>query len=244
MSVRRAASILAVALLACTPELEPIRWQGFDADELREAFASPTGVVDEDSANEVAEAIVELEQPYRVLEAYLRLVFAAAEGGDGAAAIRVPRAVEGTNVYLLIACPGPAGSEPFEHGRVRIDSDRLTLAALEQLTIEGQVLLTFEACEIDGWVFEGGGPGHYFAETAELLATPTLTAERLADGALFEVVEPIFYGSDQASALFTLGSGETLTLDWFTDVDELRLRGRNGALLCTTAGGELSCAPP
>jgi len=75
--------------------------------------------------------------------------------------------------------------------------------------------------------------------------TKTLVEAARSRDRAYELREPVLWSAgDRVSALFELSSGETLALDWHLTTTELRLRGRNGELVCTIAGGSLECALP
>lgn len=239
--------VMALAL-GCTPELEPIRWQPIDIDALREAIANPTGTVDEAGADQVAAAIVQRHEPYRVLANYLHEVFIDDEAGTADPVRVLPQALEGTSVYVLVACPGPVGStrSPFSHGSMRIDSPTLDAEMISSLDFGGQLRLSFTACEIEDLVFAGVARAYHGSDPAELGVVPQLTvARRDQADAVYRLLEPVLWDApDRFSALFELSSGETLALDWYATHPELRLRGNNGALVCEIVGAELECVPP
>ena len=245
--MRRLCATLVLAL-GCTPELEPIRWQPIDIDALRQAIAEPTGFVDEASANEVAAAIVQRNEPYRVLAEYLHGVFMGAEAGEVGPPWLVPQALAGTSVYVMVACPGPLDdfAEPFAHGSMRIDSPTLDAEVISTFAVRGQLRLSFTACEIDEYVFEGTARAFHDSDPHELGLTPELDVAWLAQpDQPYTLREPVLLdAAGRVSALFELSSGETLALDWYVTQVELHLRGRNGELLCTIVDSSLDCVPP
>jgi hypothetical protein len=245
---RRCVLLLLGLVLGCTPELEPIRWEQVDVDALREAIANPTGLVDERNTDEVAGTIVQREAPYRVLSSYLQAVFAGAQPDRAAPVWVVPQALDGTSVYVLVACPGPRDAEaaPFRYGSMRIDSPTLDDDVISTLGIRGQLRLSFAACEVDDFTFEGIAPAFHDSDPQEFGFVPNLEVMRSdAPGSIYQLREPIFWGAaDRISALFELSSGETLVLDWYAGGSALRLRGRNGELNCAVADQSLECVPP
>ncbi len=245
---RRRGLIGLALMLGCTPELEPIHWDAVDIEALREAIANPTGIVDEASADEVGAAVVQRNEPYRVLSDYLHGVFVGDMSGDEGPVWVLPQALDGTSVYLIVACPGPLGADapPFSRGSVRVDSPTLDAEVVSTFAVQGQLRLSFTACEIADYTFDGVAPAFHTAEPLALGFVPTLDFFRADQpDAVFELHEPVLWdASDRISVLFELDSGETLTLDWLAAQVELRLRGRNGELICTIAGSSLECVPP
>lgn len=235
--------------LGCTPELEPIRWDGIDVAGLRQAIASPTGIVDEASADEVAAAIVQRQEPYRVLSDYLHQVFESDVEDAAGPTWVIPQALDGTSVYVLVACPGPLGDEapPFSQGSMRIDSPTLSADLISTFAIRGQLLLSFSNCMIDDYSFNGVAPAFHDSELRELGVVPQLEVVRDGGGEpSYALREPILVdaAAERVSALFELDSGDTLALDWSPTQLALRLRGRDGALVCTIVGELLECVPP
>jgi hypothetical protein len=237
-----------VLALGCTPELEPIRWEAIDVEALREAIAQPTGDVDEATSNEVGAAIVQRHEAQRVLAEYLHSVFVGAESGDQQPPHVAPQALDGTSVYLLVACPGPLGDyeQPFAHGSMRVDSPTLDAEVLSTLFVRGQLRSSFSDCRIDEYVFDGVARIFIDTEPSELGFVPELEVVRLrTPDEPYELREAMLWdAAGRVSALFELRSGKTLVLDWHVHEPELRLRGRNGELLCAVVGGSLKCDPP
>lgn len=238
-----------VVALGCTPELEPIHWEAIDMDALREAIARPTADVDEANSNEVGAAIVQHHEAQRVLAEYLHTVFLGAESGDRQPPYVAPQALDGTSVYLLVSCPGPlsdAHQQPFAHGSMRVDSPTLDAEVLSTLFVRGQLRSSFEDCRIGEHVFDGVARVFIDTEPIELGFVPELEVVRLrTPNEPYQLREPMLWdAADRVSALFDLRSGETLVLDWSVDEPGLRLRGRNGELICSRVGGSLDCNPP
>jgi hypothetical protein len=247
--MRCSCCLLALAL-GCTPELEPIHWEAIDVAALRQAIAQPTGTVDEANAQAVGGAIVQRNEPYRVLADYLHTVFVGAESGDRQRQPPwvAPQALAGTSVYLLVACPGPLGDfeQPFTHGSMRVDSPTLDGDVLSTIGVRGQLRLSFAACELGEYMFEGAARAFVDTDPSELGLVPELAVARLDQlDAAYQLREPVLWdAADRVSALFELSSGETLVLDWYVAQLGLRLRGRNGELICTVVDDSLDCMPP
>lgn len=236
-------------ILGCTPELEPIRWDAIDVAELRDAIANPTGTVDEASADEVAAAIVERHEPYRVLADYLHQVFADDDADADDPVWVIPQALDGTSVYVIVACPGPLGGDApaFSQGSMRIDSPTLSADLIATFAIRGQLQLSFRNCVIADYSFNGVAPGFHDGERRDIGVVPRLeVVDELSGESVSELREPILIdaASGRVSALFELSSSDTLTLEWSATELALRLRGRNGALICTILGELLDCVPP
>ncbi|GEM_PF-6700871 len=243
---------LALGGLACVPELEPIRWEAIDIEALRDAVASPTGIVDEQSTQEIADSLVRDNDAYQVLAQYIRAVFSATASPDGPGPRwLIPQALGGTSIYALVACPGTeldGGEFSFANGFMQIDSPTLTAELVSSFEVSGDLLLSFVGCRIGELVFDGGAPAHYVSDPIEIGVIPRdLRYELLGSDEPYTIEQPLLWSeSDQLSLLFTLDSGETLALDWQGDGDELdaELRGANGSLICSLLESGLSCVPP
>ncbi len=248
MTRLEAALLVTILVLACTPELEPIHWPALDIEGLREAIANPTGVVDEASTNEIADEIVNDGRARQLLSEFIHEVFVEAQDSDAGPIWVAPRALAGTSVYVLVACPGPelVDEDGFAHGFMRVDSPILDAELISTFEIRGQLLLSFSACQIGDLVFEGSARAHHDLEAREVAFDPDIEHVELGrDGHTGELDEPVLWtGTDWISALFELESHDTLVLEWRPKTTELRLRGRTGALVCEVVDDELSCVPP
>jgi hypothetical protein len=234
---------LLLLLAGCSPQLEPIRWQGVDIDALREAIANPTGVVDETSANEVADEIVISADAYQAVSSYLHDVFLTEPGEHLAPAWVLPQALDGTSIYLLVACPGDGDAPPFSAGSIRIDSPTLTAEVVSTFDVRGQLLLSFEGCEIGPATFDGSSRVYRDLELGEFAVEPDIDVA--FEDQTITLDRPILWDvGGEVHVLYELDSGDTLVLEWASAELELRLRGVNGSLVCTAGLDELECMAP
>lgn len=233
----------------CKREVEPARWNAIDLEALRDSIDAPTGTVDEDSVSEIARDFVRAELPLDALLGLIEDVFTMSEQDGGVHAWRMPR-LEGTNVFVEVSCPGPALSEPvldFSEGRLRVDSPSLSEEYAETFHIEGDFLLSLDACRVDAFRYEGQSPGHYVVESRTLALDFAWEWEDLEDDGQGNVGSQVLWEIGQrVSLLYTLDDGDTVVIEWTRSEAEFEIRGRNGSFACSTGGDppEPMCTAP
>ncbi|PRQ05439.1 hypothetical protein ENSA5_02600 [Enhygromyxa salina] len=244
----RAALVLfaLVSGLACLPDPAPIQWAPVDIEALREQLANPSGEVSEATTDEVAARFVRRREAHRAIGNYIHGVFAG-EGEGASARFVTPRALSGTSVYALVACPGPdlrAADVGFAYGAIRLDSPTLTEELIASRSFGGDLLLSFSGCQIAGFTFDGSAPAHFDDDRLELAVDLNIDYRNEAAGIERSLSEPLLVGLAWTKILFTLESGDTLTIEWAPLELSLELVGANGSLTCEVVGAGLDCEPP
>ena len=237
--------------VACRPSIDIREWEPLDADTvrftlanptarfaddpefemLREALTGPSTAASIDAATAGLREILDQDDPPSMEEP--------GDGDDGSFG-------SGTAVFLKIACGGPDPNAPdrtFDFGHIRIDSPRITREVVENLSIEGDLLLSFVECSSEGVTYDGVAPSSYLAGDAPQLATSlsvdvtdeaAQTTERFVRDAIFEPMRSRFV---EPSA-----GGGTYTLELDTLSGTTTLRAADGELQCITATG--ACTGP
>lgn len=253
---RRCSAALLAGLIgsACLPNLEPITWELLDVEALRDAIAHPDGLVTATTANEMAHEIIANREVDVTLSTYFDNVFIeSAPSEPEPAAPPTPAHASGTSLYALVACPGAlldASDVGFTHGTMRVDSGSIHGKLDDPRQIVDDMQLSFESCEIGRYVIDGVARAHHDPERAQILIAPALEVFDQVSGAtgrltlpmIFDWSDPVMGVGALISVLITLESGKTLVLE--IEGTELRLRGSNGALVCTIMLGNLGCVPP
>lgn len=240
------AAIALIGCVGCLPDPEPVRWDAFDLDALRDALANPTAPITDQTLVEAADlaapprlAYVELSR--FVVQTLLSLA------GDGGGKWVIPQALDGTSVYAMLACPGedPDGMAYFEHGYMRLDSPTLTQELIESRSFGGDLQLSFVDCQVGQFNFAGNVPAHLDREQLEVgLGVDDAAYRDLVTGEDGKLGWPTLIAIDRSKQLLTLSSGETLALIWQPFLPTLQLIGANATLVCEVIDGELVCTPP
>ncbi len=237
--VRTCAPSLLLMLASCSPQLEPIRWEGQDVEALREAIAEPTGVVDRASIRELAGNVARSADAYWSIARHLREVFLTAPSERSEPAWVIAQARGGTSVYLLVACPGDGDAPPFSAGSFRVDSPTLSAELVSTFEVRGELLLSFEDCQVGRSTFDGSA--WVDRELDELAVVPELTVN--FDEHVIELDRAFLWDTrGELQLLYELDSGETIIVEWSRPDRALRLRGANGSRGCRiTADDRLNC---
>lgn len=242
--------VVACAAVTCFPDPKPVSWEPLDLDALKDDLANPTGEVNEDTSKEVAEGLIANEEALREVLRFIELIYSLSQDDQGGLTAVVPRGLDGTNIFMRIACPGSDVANPdtsFEEGELRLDSPGFTDEFLETFEVVGDVHMDFTKCRIGPFEYEGSAPAHYDTAATEAAIDLRLDfVDQRTDGeGSFHY--PLFTSLDDGvQMLYTLESGETLVLEWVDDFAMVDLRGRNGLFLCTfdVDAVDLICAPP
>lgn len=237
--------------IACTPEVEVPRWEPIDVDALISSVENPTARFADDpelgtlrgtlTEPSTAESVDEATQGLREL-----LDESERPPGDDEPGVGDRGLGSGTAVFLEIACGGPDLSAPdrtFEFGRIRLDSPRLTREVIENLTIEGDLLLSFVQCSVGGLTYDGTAPSSYLADDPQQLAT-SLSLEVLDEstGRLEPFVRDAIFESTRSRFVQPSAGGGTYTLELDALAGTTSLRAADGVLQCSTVTGE--CTGP
>jgi hypothetical protein len=244
--VRHSLALALLGCVGCLPDPEPIRWDPVDMDGLRDGLANPTAAVTEQSVAEAADQVIAARPAYVVLASFIAATFLT-ETGDANGNWLIPRALEGTSVYALLACPGqdPHAIGSFVHGYIRLDSPSLTQELIESRSFGGDLQLRFVDCVVGQFSFAGAIPAHLDQERFELgLGIDEAEYRDLLTGETGQLGTPTLLEVDRSKQLLTLASGETLTLIWQPFALTLELLGSNGSLVCEVIDDAFVCAPP
>ena len=237
--------------VACRPRVDIPEWEPLDVEALRFTIENPTARFADDP--DFAELRDGLTRPSTAAEldaatAELRDVLdqGAPPAMDGPSNGDDGKPGSGTSVFLKVACPGPDLDDPdrtFRFGHIRVDSPRLTRDVIENLSFEGDLLLSFVGCSSDGVTYDGTGPSSYLAgDTPQLATSLSLevfdeaagTTESFNRDAIFEPMRSRFVQPSDG--------GGTYTLELDASSGTTTLLAADGALQCMTATGE--CTGP
>lgn len=239
-----ALALACIACPACLPQPAPVEWDALDTEALREQIANPTGEVTDATIDEVTAIVVADLPAYRTITSFLLLGLIQPFSADAAPAWVFPQALNGTSVYALLACPGEdvnAQDVGFAYGWMRVDSPTLTQALIESRSLGGDLQLSFEACRIGEYTFNGPAPAHFDEDRPDLGVGMQIsyTAQLAAREGVLD--QSLLIDDDGAHVVFTLASGQTLTLEWSPLTLTLELLGTNGALVCEVIDDALEC---
>lgn len=246
-----------IGCVGCLPNPEPVHWEAFDVDALRDALANPTAAVTEATITEAAANVAAGQAAFRELGTFIADTFLSLAGdasGHGVipqaipqAHWVIPQALDGTSVYAMLACPGedPGAIGLFEHGYMRLDSPTLTQELIESRSFGGDLQLEFFDCEIGQFSYVGAVPAHFDVERLEVGLNPENVRYRdLVKGEDGMLSSRSLIGLEQTQQLLTLESGGTLSLISQPFILTLQLVGTNGTLVCVIIDDEFVCTPP
>lgn len=239
--------LAACCAVACAPEVDVPQWEPLDVEALRAAVENPTArFADDPEFDALSEALTGPSTAASVdaATAGLREVLDQGDppamdeppGNDGDSSLG-----SGTSVFLKVACGGPdpnAIDRTFQFGHIRVDSPGLTREVIENLRVEGDLLLSFVQCSALGLTYDGVAPSSYLAGNTPQLATSLSleifdeaagTAEEFVRGAIFESTRSRFV---QPSV-----GGGTYTLELDAMAGTSTLRAADGELQCATETG-------
>lgn len=221
--------VIVLCLGACTPEVESRTWTPVDFDEVEFALDNPTArLADDPQLDMLRDSLRAPSTASNVNAAVIDVRDVLSDDSTGEAVTDTNGGTQlgsGTSVYLEIACGGPDMDNPdrtFDFGLVRVDSPALTREVVENIDIEGDLLLTFESCSSEGFTYDGPAPSAYRKGEADQLASRMAldvfdeveqTTERLETDAIFEAMRSRFVQPSDGGGNYTLefdeGAGTT-----------------------------------
>ena len=227
-------------LLACSLPSGGPDWKPVNVGALKATLANPTA---SRSATQAwllshAEDLKALVDTATTLTNAMDSVAAPADAPEVA---RDTAELSGTEVYLKIACPGPGvGPDPdFAHGRVEIESPLLSIEDIEEVGVQGDMLITAVACEDGDERYDGLAPAWYDAPQELLVldgAMDLTTSTETVSLAIRAVL------ADPWGFVIPLSTGDSLSLDVDPkSTSSGRLRYADGEILCALAT-PVSCA--
>ena len=248
---------------------DSISWTELDYQELLRDMENPSGEVTSEAVLETAEKFRDNADAIFLLGSILNQMFPAgvedfAEDGTTLAPdpgapsrLRLPAGVvaaegdvpnlEGTNVFVKLACWGPDADEPdlsFRYGFIRVDSPGLSEEVIENLGVAGDFLISFRGCEFPDGVLTGVNPGFYDEdESGEGIIALRFNTVIADEGGFTSFIdEPLLIRNGVFSVLYRLEDGSgTIRVDVSSDYATFVVTGTNGAWTCTTDTGELVC---
>jgi hypothetical protein len=241
---------LAVCVAGCSPEVESRTWTPIDFDEIAFALDNPTARLADDPQFDMLGASLLMPSTASNVDSALGDVRGVlSDDSTGEAIEDMNTGTElgsGTSFYLEIACGGPDRDNPdrtFDFGLIRMDSPALTREVVENLEIEGDLLLTFESCSSEGFTYDGTAPSAYQkAETEQLASRLALdvydeveqTTDRLDTDAMFEPMRTRFVQPSDGGGNYTLELDEA--------AGTTALYAADGVLRCVNSTG--ACTGP
>lgn len=151
------------------------------------------------------------------------------EGGEGEGQLG-----SGTTAYLRVACPGPNDTldSEFEFGHIRVDGPRLTREVIESFAIEGDLLLSFVDCSVDGLTYSGLAPAHYLVgDSPELAASLSLEVRDEETGETGALERGVIFGATATRITQPSSGGGTYTLE-IENTGVATLRAADGVMSC------------
>ncbi len=233
--------------IACTPEVDVPRWEPLDVDALRSAMDNPTAqFADDPELGTLRETLTQPSTAQSVDAATAELREFLDQGelpatGNSSGDDDRDTLGSGTSVFLEIACGGPDPDAPdrtFQFGRIRVDSPRLTREVIENLSIEGDLLLSFVQCSVAGLTYDGTAPSSYLRGDVPQLATSfSLEVLDQSAGTTESFVRDAILEPTRSRFIQPSAGGGTYTLELDTPAGTTTLRAADGVLQCTTATG-------
>jgi hypothetical protein len=198
----------------------------------------PTGIEQAIEMSDGGTPLAPGDPPGVLVDAPLGAELAAAEGID----------LEGTSVFVKLACWGPEVLEPdlsFKQGYIRVDSPGLSEEVVNSLETTGDFLLTFGLCVFPTGTIIGKNPAFYEKDGETLLGTVgfELNSTVYNDGKVTDFLdERVVIRNGVFSILYRLDDATgTLRVDASVDYATFVITGKNGAFACTAATGEPEC---
>lgn len=230
-------ALLVLSSAACLPDPQPIRFEPLDRDQLDEDLANPTADVDEVTRKEVADQLAADKAAIAAMFEFLGSVLLREIGQGGEPTLQTSRALEGTNVFAKVACPGPDEANPdtsFEFGALRIDSPTFTDEFVDEFDLHGDLWLDHDDCVVGDFEYFGGFASYYDTQDIEVGLDVNL---EFIDHAIDEFPRDIHYpirGEPGVAyqALITLESGKTLVAEFVVGNVPFGIRGANGVFTC------------
>lgn len=247
------AAMTVVSLFSGCKGVKPVDWEAVDNECLRERVARPTAELDLPTLDAVLRDIpVKREFIRRYLD-FLELVLDARTDGDTGGTDGVgdsegmdtdgegdgtddgSRFVQGTQVFLEIACPGPGSTEfdqEFRFGHVRVDSKVLTGNIERALILDGNLRFKFVDCVgPEGFTAVGLAPAHYDFDTSVLGLEFDIEVAQPETGTTFPVDEAVITDFTNAQMLFELPTG-TISVDLGLTGGTVVVSGRQADASC------------
>lgn len=236
----------ACCAVACNPGVEVPQWEPLDVEALRSVVENPTArFADDPEFDTLREALTGPSTAASVdaATAGLREVLDQGEppemdepsnGGGGSLG-------SGTSVFLKIACGGPDPDDvdrTFEFGYIRVDSPALTREVIENLSVEGDLLLSFVQCSSAGLTYDGVAPSSYLAgDTSQLATSLSLEVFNEDAGTTESFVRDAIFESMRSRFVQPSAGGGTYTLELDAMSGTSTLRAADGELQCATETG-------
>jgi hypothetical protein len=245
--------LLGLLVVACNGDTKAITWAPLDIEQLEEDVESPTAALDEANLAELFETPVEEVQLVKGLLGISRLLIDTAGEGDMESITRdLDVNLEGTQVYLRIACTGPIDVIPdpeFRYGSLTVYSAGLSQAVIDTWGAQGDMLGVLEGCVIGRYTLDGRMRMYY--DTIRNLLGVDFEIEWSREGGSGNFTlpatdqrDPLDETAGRGRVLFTTEAGETLVIEQNFDLGptEYIVRGADDEVVCDSAV-EPPCPP-
>jgi hypothetical protein len=234
------AILLAVCLSpGCTPGFSPISWDDLDYEEMTEKLNNPTGSVDINSMGQVSNELLAVSAATNSFDSRVQAALSALgeepERTEGALVGTKHGALEGTNVFVKIACPGADLADPssdFSDGYIRLDSPTLT----EESISAGGILVTFHEC-VAGEVYLNGECAAYYSTDPFTFALD-LSLHLIYGELDLDTSAQLSYDDAKLRVALSVNNETTVTVDadLGASLGTFTVTGTNGTFSCSLNG--------
>jgi hypothetical protein len=213
-----------VVMVGCG-EVEPVHWDPLDVAAIEQQLDAPTALLTEAALDELlASPVGDLS----IVEALLALGRFPIEQLEGTMPEQ-PRGLDldGTQLYVRVACPGPTEVAPdpeFRYGSISLYSERLAAEVLDELTVRGDVYGLVRDCTVGALEVDGAMRVNY-DDVADRLA---IGFDATVDGRDFDAV---VVDDQRVRVLYTDATGGTLTIEQGSP-PAFTIRGRDRQVEC------------
>jgi len=223
----------------CTPGFSPISWDDLNYDEMTEKLNNPTGMVDVDNMSQVSNEVLAVTAATYSFNDTINVALASLGGEsgrrEGGLVGTKHGALEGTNIFVKVACPGTDLNDPsydFSNGYVRLDSPTLS----EESITSGGVLVSFHDCVVGDVYLDGECAAYYSTDPFTFAMDLNL---HLTYGDLdLNTSAQVMYDDLIFRAAVSLNNETTVTVeaDLAAAVGSFTVSGANGTFSCTLNG--------
>ena len=224
-------------LLSCSLPSGGPSWEPLDVEGLQAALDSPT-------ASEADVLLWLLSADLTAMQGTGTALTQVLSATAPASAVDVERntgSLSGTTVYLLLACYGTGSQPDFSRGWIEVESPVLSLEALTEPTLGGDLLLTAQGCTQDGSQYDGALIGWYDPEDGDLAAEGGLRVTTPTDD--FDLPLRAIFSETWSFIVALDDANTTLSVDLNpASPDTATIRYRSGTLSCTLSP-DVACTP-
>lgn len=232
--------------LGCGAEVDQKTWVPIDVQDVRTRLDEPTATID---ALE-QEVIADLEGVSEGLVSFSDFaqdLFSAVRPETDAPPTETPddrgmTRTRGTSFYIRWSCPGRDLDDPvldFDEGSIFVDSPALDDDAIDDIELQGDLLLTIDDCRIEDRVFRGESPAFYrTTEPPALLVDFEVSIESETEQESLALEVPVEFTPRALRYSIDVDDAGTVTVVVQIEDPGFSIVAADGALTCDDEGCE------